>query len=101
MSVSIYTGHNPSSQDDIDGDLRKFGVYVNSEYFPDYQRPPVKPEVMEAIYDEMYVELQQLKVQRKEMTLAIRELQEIVTMLHAHAPHTLPYIKFLYQPKVI
>jgi hypothetical protein len=61
----------------------------------------VKPEVMEAIYDEMFVELQQLKEQRKEMVKAIHELQETVTMLHANAPHSLPYIRFLYQPKVI
>lgn len=100
MSVSIYTGHNPSSQDDIDGDLRKFGVYVNSEYFPDYQRPPVKPEVMEAIYDEMFVELQQLKVQRKEMVLAIEELQNLVSGFYAKIGSS-SHVNFLYQPKVI
>ena len=86
---------------DIDLDLEKHGEYVNTDYFPDYQKPKVKPEVMEAMFDEMFNELQELKAQRKEMVLAIRELQENVTTLYVNAPHSLPYIKFLYQPKVI
>jgi len=86
---------------DIDLDLKKHGEYVNTDYIPDYQKPKVKPEVMEAIYDEMFNELQGLKAQRKEMVMAIEELQKNVRMLHAHAPHSLPHMTFLYQPKVI